>query len=232
MDNINSANNSESLIQNGIILIDKPKGISSFDVIRRLRSEYKSAVAMVPKMGHAGTLDPMATGLLIIGVGKETKRLSEMLKLSKVYEAEIRLGIETDSFDMDGEIVKSEPIEDLKNRLNLNTEKVKETLATFVGEQDLQVPVYSALKRDGKSLYEYAREGKEIEAPIRRMKIYSADFIDFDGMNIKARFKVGSGTYIRSIAQEMGHRLGTVATLSALRRTSIGEYTVEKARTI
>ncbi len=216
------------LIQEGLMLLDKPKGISSFDCIRRLKNKYREAGQPLPKMGHAGTLDPMATGLMIIGLGKYTKKLSELLKLSKVYEAEITLGISTDSFDMDGEVISR--VDDFsKLNLNLDEKIIRERLNEFLGEIELEVPVFSALKRDGKPLYQYAREGKEVEKVFRKMKIYKAEFLGFDGKRIKARFEVGSGTYIRSIANDFGKKFNLPSVLSELRRTSVGEYVIENS---
>ncbi len=207
-----------------ILLIDKPAGITSFDVIRRLQRKYGKL-----KMGHAGTLDPMATGLMIIGVGAGTKKLNEFLKLDKTYEAEIMLGIRTDTSDITGNIVEEKSVPE-----NLNEEKIKEIMASLIGKHTLPISIYSALKKDGKRLYEYAREGKEIEAPMREMTIYNAQFISFDKNNnkIKAVFDVASGTYIRSLAEEIGKRLGTVATLSGLRRTKIGDFDISLSESI
>jgi tRNA pseudouridine55 synthase len=210
----------------GLILIDKPKGISSFDCIRRLRAKYRDSGEGIPKMGHAGTLDPMASGLLIIGLGKDTKKLSDLLKLSKVYDATITLGISTDSFDMDGSVIAKSEVG------NINRTDIASRINDFIGEVELEVPVFSALKRDGKPLYEYAREGKSVEKVYRKMRIYRAELIDFDGINIKARFEVGSGTYIRSIANDFGKRFNLPSTLSELRRTSIGEYLVDNSTKI
>jgi tRNA pseudouridine55 synthase len=205
-----------------IILIDKPKGITSFDVIRRLR-----ITRGIRKMGHAGTLDPMATGLMIIATDSDTKKLSGFLGLPKTYEAEVTLGIRTDTSDMDGKMVEEKTIPP-----DVTTERVRGVLGSLVGDVDLPVSVYSALKRAGKPLYEYAREGKEVEAPIRTMHVDSVLFGGFDGLKIKATFAVGSGTYIRSLAEEVGKRLGTVATLSALRRTVVGDFKVEDAEVL
>jgi len=208
-----------------IVLIDKPQNITSYDVIRRLQKKYGKL-----KMGHAGTLDPMATGLMIIGVEKGTKRLQEFLKLDKTYEAEITLGIKTDTSDITGAVIeKTEPA--VLKGLHIDEEKVKDILESLTGIQSLPVSMYSALKKEGKPLYAYAREGKEVEVPIRDMNIMNVEYISYDNneYKIKAIFDVGSGTYIRSLAEELGKRLGTAATLSALRRTRIGNYNVKDA---
>ncbi len=214
-----------------ILLVDKPKGITSYDVIRRLKRMMKeSGLQKLPKIGHAGTLDPMATGLMIIGIGQGTKKLNEYLKLPKTYEAEITFGTKTDTGDITGTILEEKTV------FHLDEEKIKNALTGMIGKLDLPVSIYSALKKDGKPLYQYAREGKahEVEIPIRTMIIDKAELLSFDqDKNIlKARFDVGSGTYIRSLTEELGKRLGTIATLSELRRTRIGEYTLEHAEKI
>ncbi|MEN9647398.1 MAG: tRNA pseudouridine synthase [Candidatus Parcubacteria bacterium] len=217
-----------------ILLIDKPEGITSFDVIRRIKRMMKdTGIVKLPKIGHGGTLDPMATGLMIIGIGKGTKKLNDYLKLDKTYEAEIALGIRTDTSDITGNILES--ISDTEiAKLNVNQEKVQEVLKSLEGEIELPVSVYSALKRSGKRLYEYAREGKidQVEIPIRKMMVHKAVYISFDNNQnkIKAAFDVGSGTYIRSLAEEIGKRLGTVATLSALRRSKVGQFEIGDAK--
>lgn len=204
-----------------IMTIDKPKGITSYTVIRILKRKMGHL-----KMGHAGTLDPMATGLMIIGVDKGTKKLNEYLKLSKTYEAEITLGIKTDTSDITGKILEE------KNVPKLSEKEIKSALKATLGEHEFPVSIYSALKKDGKPLYKYAREGKTIESPLRKMKINIAKLQSFDGKVIRAVFDVESGTYIRSIAEEIGKKLGTVATLSNLRRTRIGDFNVVDAQII
>lgn len=213
-----------------LLLIDKPFGVTSYDVIRFLKREYREAGFPKIKIGHAGTLDPRATGLLLVGVGKMTKELTSLIGKSKVYEAEILLGKQTTTDDLEGEIIAEADASSL-----FDTE-IREKVQTLVGEQDIAVPVYSAIKRDGKALYKYARKGQDIETPIKTMLVHSADLksVERKGSEIylKVVFDVGSGTYIRSLARELGARLGVPATLSALRRTSIGEYKVEDARVI
>jgi tRNA pseudouridine55 synthase len=204
-----------------LILVDKPEGISSFDVIRWLRKELG-----IKKMGHAGTLDPMATGLLIIGVGPGTKKLHELTGLPKVYEAEILLGMKTDTADVTGTVVETKPVE------NISATHVRKVLESLIGELLLQVPLYSAIKQKGKPLYQYAREGKSVTVPKSLMVVTEAKFLNFENGVIRVSFNVGSGTYIRSLAEEIGLRLGTVATLKSLRRTSIGQFKVEEARSI
>ena len=181
-------------------------------------------------MGHAGTLDPMATGLMLVGVGEGTKELSRLLKLPKQYEAEILLGVQTDTGDMTGKIIESQKIH------NVESGQIEKTLSEMVGELKLPVPAYSAIKQGGEPLYKKARRGEKVETPVRKMMVTAVRDIsvarnDID-IRVRATFDVESGTYIRSLAEELGRRLGLPATLSALRRTKIGEYDIKDAETI
>jgi tRNA pseudouridine55 synthase len=228
-----------------ILLIDKPAGITSFDVIRRMRkalSECAHANAGEDKrarikIGHAGTLDPMATGLMIIGVGEGTKKLKEYLKLPKVYEAEVFLGLHTDTGDREG---REFPISNSQfpNNLQiskLSKEKIKETLEGMVGKLILPVPRYSAIKVGGKRLYAKARRGESFEPPKKEMEVIrltpkgimnkELGMRGEEGITVKFEVEVASGTYIRSLAEELGRRLGVPATLWNLRRTRIGPPT-------
>ena len=204
-------------------MVDKPKGITSFDVIRRLRKETG-----IRKMGHAGTLDPLATGLMIIGVNEGTKRMEEFLKLDKTYIAEILLGTRTDTGDLEGEVIEVREVYDVES------DYVEETINNFNGVFDLPVPKYSAIKRGGRALYEYAREGIEVEVPIKPMKIYKSKFLGIEEMTegfvVKVQFDVASGVYIRSLVEYLGELLGVPATLANLRRTKIGDFNIKSAR--
>ncbi len=220
---------------NDILLIDKPSGITSFDVIRRLRRKLG-----IKKIGHAGTLDPMATGLMIIGVGDGTKKLTEYVKLDKEYVAEILIGIKTASGDITGEVIEKKDVPE-EAVGTFSVEKISDAMASMVGVLTLPVSAYSAIKKNGVPFYKKAfaaeRKGEtvpEAELPIREMKVYEAELLNFDIKNkvIKARFKVGSGTYIRSLAEELGRRLGYPATLKNLRRTVIGEFQIEDAESV
>jgi len=206
-------------MEHEILLVDKPVGITSFDVIRRLRKELG-----IRKMGHAGTLDPLATGLLIIGVGDGTKKLREYIGLPKVYDARIVLGTKTDTGDITGKITETSPVP------TLSEHTIHAVLQGLCGEVFLPVPVYSAIKQRGAPLYERARKGESVVPPVSRMYVRAADLLDLGSGFISIRFDVESGTYIRSLAEEVGRRLGTVATLGALRRISVGPYRVEDAR--
>jgi tRNA pseudouridine55 synthase len=205
-----------------IILIDKPKGITSFDVIRILRRKMN-----IRKMGHAGTLDPLATGLMIIGINEGTKKLSEYLKLPKTYEAEILFGIKTDSGDIDGKIIEEKSIPPLEK------EKIEKVLHQVIGKRKIQAPMYSALKVGGKPLYKYARAGNtSVIAPEKEMEVISIKFLcersEEQHQIISIRIDVSSGTYIRSIAEEIGKLLNIPATIKNLRRIRIGNFSVEQ----
>ncbi|MEI6346074.1 MAG: tRNA pseudouridine(55) synthase TruB [bacterium] len=232
------------LTPNDILLIDKPAGITSFDVIRRLQREPEFVGR---KMGHAGTLDPLATGLMIIGIDGGTKRLGELIGLSKVYEAEFLIGLRTDSGDTDGKVLEEWSAEQVVAFcVNLTTSRVEEVLMSMKGVLQLPVPIYSAIKRGGKKLYELARAGQtaeEIKPPVKEMTVESVRFLGLekkvrenlvvpDGQRVRVELGVSSGTYIRSLGEEFGRRIGAPVTMSALRRTSIGEYSVKDARKI
>ncbi len=204
-----------------LLLIDKPKGITSFDVIRILRRQLG-----IKKMGHSGTLDPNATGLMIIGVGEGTKKLQTLIGLPKTYVAEIQFGVQTDSGDITGKIINKKPIPNGIESL------LKEKLESMQGLMFLNVPLYSAVRRDGKRMYEYAFKGKTIETPVKLMKLLDTKLIDFEKDSAKIQMTVGSGTYVRTLAEELGMRLGTVATLRNLRRISIGHYDIKNAEKI
>lgn len=215
-----------------ILLIDKPKGITSFDVIRRLRKSLG-----IKKMGHSGTLDPLASGLMIIGVEAGTKKLSEYLKLNKVYVAEIRIGEKRTTGDLEGEIIEE------KNVDSLDSEVVKRALEGMQGTLALPVSAYSAIKKNGVPLYKRARKAEktggqmsEDELPIRTMQVFESELQGVEcGENrcvLTVRFFVSSGTYIRSLAEELGKRLGYPATLQNLRRTEIGDFDIKDAQTL
>lgn len=208
-----------------LLLVDKPKGITSFGVIRILRRKLN-----MRKMGHAGTLDPAASGLMLIGMGEGTKDLAHLIKLPKTYEADILLGVRTASGDLEGEVLETAPVP------TVDEGNVRVAIAGLVGTLELPVPIYSALKRGGEPLYKRARRGEAVEAPVRAMEVRGAEFLGMDedprGPVIHARFDVGSGTYIRSLAEEVGRRLGVPATLAGLRRTRIGEYDIKDAITL
>lgn len=208
-----------------LLIIDKPKHITSFGIIRELRKKLG-----IKKIGHAGTLDPLASGVMILGVGKGTKLLTNLVKLDKTYEAEVLLGQKTTTGDLEGEIIEQLSI--TNNQFTI--EEIQKALESFIGEIELQVPKYSAIKVKGQKLYEKVRKGQEFEAPMRIMKMYSIKLHDIryedDKAYLKLTIDVGSGTYIRSIAEAIGEKLGVPSTLSDLRRTRVGEFDISQAR--
>jgi len=251
-----------------LLLIDKPKGITSFGVIRVLRRQFREGRGIfldelqgarevasgdigtgtvtddttaatqqvakkIPRMGHAGTLDPLATGLMLIGIGPGTKKLTELVKLDKEYVAEIRIGERRTTGDLEGDVVEEKVVVDLTK------EEVADALVTLIGEQELPVSAYSAIKVDGVPMYKRARKaeqkGEEVtEVPVRVMKVYEVELLKFEMAGDRAvatvRFFVGSGTYIRSLAEELGRRLNYPATLQNLRRTKVGEFDIKDAK--
>ena len=213
-----------------ILLIDKPKSITSFDVIRRLRHKLG-----IRKMGHAGTLDPLATGLMIVGIGQGTKRLAEYLKLPKEYIAEILVGERRTTGDIEGEVIEATHVP------LLNHNDVAVVLNTLRGVHTLPVSAYSAIKKDGVPMYKRARRAEKLgetvtDLPLRDMEVTDVELIGMhhlgDQALITVRFAVGSGTYIRSLAEELGKRLGYPATLFNLRRTIIGEFSIEDSQSL
>ena len=223
-----------------LLLIDKPSGITSFDVIRRLRREYLDTHDgdRAPKMGHAGTLDPLATGLMLIGVGAGTKQLGQYLKLDKTYVASVLIGEQRTTGDMEGEVVSSKPVDE---SVKILQSKISTELRAMSGTLTLPVSAYSAIKVDGVPMYKRARaaakNGEQIpEVPLREMHVIGAELTNINGVDGRVvatiRFHVGSGTYIRSLAEELGRRLGYPACLAGLRRTTIGDFTVADARPV
>lgn len=205
----------------GIIVIDKPIGITSFDVIRVLRRNLKER-----RIGHTGTLDPLATGILVICVGKATKLAQDIEGYEKEYVADLELGFKTDTYDIEGKVLAK------VEKFNISYENFEETLETFKGDIKQIPPMYSAIKVDGKKLYELAREGVEIERKARDVSIKNLETISFDGVKAKIDCTVSKGTYIRSLIYDLGEKLGTFATMTGLRRTRVGEEDLARAFTL
>lgn len=205
-----------------IILIEKPKGITSFDCIRKLRSKTG-----IKKMGHAGTLDPNATGLMIIGINEGTKKLDDYLKLDKTYIVDILLGEKRDTGDAEGKLIEGVKVPEITQK------KIQKALKSLEGELELHVPAYSAIKVKGRKLYEKARAGEDFARPIRKMKVYNIELLNTerkgDKILVQTKMKVASGTYVRSIAEKFGEFLGYPACITDLRRTRVGEFGVEEA---
>ncbi len=212
-------------ITNGkIVLIDKPIEWTSFDVVKYIRKSLQTRLKVKKiKVGHAGTLDPLATGLLIICIGKETKNISKYQDLSKKYTGIIKLGETTPSYDRETEINRTYDY----NHVDEN--EVLKISKTFIGRQKQFPPIYSALKKDGKRMYKYAREKIEIEIEPREIEIYDFEILNFSAPYIEFVIKCSKGTYIRSIANDYGQKLNSGSHLYELKRISIGDFSISDA---
>jgi len=206
-----------------ILLVDKPKGMTSFGVVARIRRVLSEKSGKKVKVGHTGTLDPFATGLMIIVTGKECKNAENYSKLDKVYEATITLGKTSSTGDPEGEVSDiSDKVPDIKD-IQLAVDK-------FTGEITQKPPIYSAIKIGGERAYKLAREGKIVDMPDRKIKIYSLEVLSYEYPQLVIRTNVSSGTYIRTLAQDIGTELGVGAYCTELRRISIDKYSIENAR--
>jgi tRNA pseudouridine55 synthase len=210
-----------------IILIDKPAGMTSFGVVARIRRVLSEKEGKRVKVGHTGTLDPFATGLMALLAGKATKRAMDFSKLDKEYEATIRLGATSTTGDPEGEITETSLAE------NAPTEsEIGAVLGEFVGEIEQVPPIFSAIKIGGERAYRLARKGKEVEMPKRKVTVYSIEFLSYEFPYLRIRTKVSSGTYIRSLARDVGEKLGIGGYLTSLRRTRVGDFDVAEAKTL
>ena len=210
-----------------LLLIDKPQAWTSFDVVNKVRGMLKRKYGMKDfKVGHSGTLDPMATGLLLLCTGKWTKELHQLQRLDKKYVATITLGIETDSYDAEGKVVATKDVPEL------SIDKLNEVLSKFKGEIDQHPPAFSAIKKDGKPLYKAARAGKEVKTEARKVIVYNIEIINYAAPHLELNVHCGSGFYVRSLAHDLGVVLGCGGHLSVLRRTEIGAYSVHNAFSI
>jgi len=214
----------EDFQEGKVVLIDKPLQWSSFQAVNKVKWALKKHLGLKKiKVGHAGTLDPLATGLLIVCTGKFTKRITELQGMPKEYTGTFMLGGTTPSFDLETEVNATFPTEHITDALAL------ETVNQFLGEIDQQPPVFSALKKDGKRLYEHARAGEEVEIAFRKTTIHEFEITRIALPEIDFRVVCSKGTYIRSLANDYGKALQSGAHLSALRRTKIGDFSVEGA---
>jgi tRNA pseudouridine55 synthase len=213
---------------NKLLLVDKPKDWTSFDVVAKIRGVASKGKKKRIKVGHAGTLDPFATGLLIILLGEATRNQAKFMKLDKEYEATLKLGYCSTTGDPEGIIEKSTD-DELKTIDKLQISKV---LGKFIGEIIQIPPKYSAIKIDGQRAYKLARQGKDFEIKPRKVNIYNIEIQSFNYPELVLKVSCSSGTYIRTLAEDIGKALGTGAYLTALRRTVIGEYNVSDAKTI
>lgn len=202
----------------GILLVDKPADWTSHDVVNFIRNRFN-----VKKVGHCGTLDPSATGLLVIVLGKCTKQSEALSKSDKSYEGTILFGVETDSQDMEGKVVAK------KDTSALTEERVREEFANFEGEQEQIPPMFSAVKKDGKKLYDLAREGKKVKREPKQIIIHSIKVNKIDLPKADFSVSCSKGTYVRTLCHDIGQNLGCGGTLFRLRRTSSGDFSVNNA---
>ncbi|MBS1703474.1 MAG: tRNA pseudouridine(55) synthase TruB [Armatimonadetes bacterium] len=205
----------------GIVLIDKPLEYSSHDVVAKLRRKFNTK-----RIGHAGTLDPMATGLLVVAVGPATRFLQYLPLEPKVYRATVRFGIATDSYDSEGEIVREGPVP-----MDLAAQ-IRDVVPGFLGLQEQMPPMFSAVKVKGQPLYKYAREGIEIERKARTIHIERMDVLAIGETTVELEIECSGGTYVRTIANDLGERIGCGAFLQSLVRTQVGQFKLEAASTL
>lgn len=214
----------EEYLEGQVLLIDKPLKWTSFQVVNKVRWLLRKEFNLKKlKVGHAGTLDPLATGLLILCVGKFTKKIDTFQAQHKEYTGIITLGGTTPSYDLETEIDQSFSLD------GITSEKIHAATEQFIGDIMQQPPIFSALKKEGKRLYEFARKGETVDIPMRNIHISAFEITQIDLPNIHFRVACGKGTYIRSLAHDFGKALGNGGHLSALRRTKIGDYKVEDA---
>lgn len=208
-----------------ILCIDKPTDMTSFGVVARIRRVLSRELGKKAKVGHTGTLDPFATGLMLIVTGKKCKDAGQFSKLDKTYEATIRLGQTSSTGDPEGEI--TEVSADAPTRA-----QIEAILPKFTGQIEQRPPIYSAIKINGQRAYKLARDGQEVEIPLRTITIYALEIVDYTYPELKIRTHVSSGTYIRTLASDIGAALGVGAYCTALRRTRVGDYTIDQAKTL
>ena len=206
---------------NGIILVNKEKGLTSRDVVNLVCKKLNTR-----KVGHTGTLDPIATGLMVLCVGEGLKLVELLTNHNKYYIAKVKLGIKTDTYDITGKVIKED------NNYQLTKDKLIDCLESFNGEYYQEVPIYSSVKVNGKKLYEYARENKTVELPKHLVKISNIELLEFNKDSFSFKVTVSSGTYIRSLINDIGNKLNIPMTMEKLERTKVGEYRLESANTI
>ena len=207
---------------NGLIIINKPIGYTSHDVVNVLRKKLNTK-----KVGHTGTLDPNATGVLPILVGNATKISKYLIEHEKTYIATIELGKKTDTGDSEGKIIEEDT-----NIKDISEEELEKVLKGFIGKQNQIPPMYSAIKVDGKKLYEYAREGKKVELQPREIEILDINLIVFNNNQIKFSVRCSKGTYIRTLCEDIAEKLGTIGYMKELNRTSVNQFNLEESISI
>jgi tRNA pseudouridine55 synthase len=201
----------------GVLLVDKPPGLTSHDVVYRLRRKLQ-----MKKIGHAGTLDPMATGVLVMLIGKATRISQYLMSVDKVYEGEATLGVITDSQDAEGEVMETRPVPALTEA------QVRDTMKTFLGDQYQTPPMHSAIKVGGVPLYKMARKGEEVEREPRFIRVAAFNLLSFASPKLTFDLHCTKGTYVRTVAHDLGAKLGCGAHLSALRRTGSGQFKIDQ----
>ena len=208
----------------GIIIINKPKNCTSHDIVRKAKKILNE------KVGHTGTLDPNATGVLPLLIGKGTQISKYIIDHDKTYEAVLQLGEKTDTADVEGEVIETKPVDSKC----LEAKFIEQTLKALEGEQEQVPPMYSAIKVNGKKLYEYARKGEKVEIEPRKIEIYSLKLININEADKQIEFRVScsKGTYIRTLCENIAEKLGTVGYMKELKRTQVGEFKIEDAITI
>ncbi len=218
---------SMKFVEGEVLLVDKPKDWTSFDVVNKIRGRIRHVFQVKKiKVGHAGTLDPMATGLLIVCTGKETKNIDLYQAQSKVYTGTMHFGATTPSYDAETEVNATFPTE------HLTEEMIHEATKAFVGDIEQVPPMFSAIKVDGQPLYKMARKGQSIKVEARKVSIYSFEITRVALPEVDFKVHCSKGTYIRSLADDLGRAVGSGAYLTALRRTHIGEYKVDDALSV
>jgi tRNA pseudouridine55 synthase len=210
---------------NGILLVDKAKGWTSHDVVAKVRGILKNEAGKKVKVGHTGTLDPLATGLMVVVIGGYCKRAQEFSKLDKTYEVSMKLGFTSDTGDAEGQIIKNSDHEPF-------LEEVQQAAEQFIGVIRQTPPAYSAIKVGGKRAYQLAREGKEVNIEPRKVKIHFITGLEYTYPEVRFTCSVSSGTYIRSLVDDIGNVLGTGAYMSDLHRTKVGQFSIDAAQTI
>lgn len=227
MDNVFSNKDSftkEDLISGGIFLVDKPLKWTSFDVVNKIRYQIRKSLQVKKfKVGHTGTLDPLATGLLVICFGSYTKKINDLISDSKSYEAETTLGASTPSCDLETAFDVYYPTK------HITKGAIDQIIDKFTGDIEQFPPIYSAIKKDGIPLYKHARAGTDIEIPTRTVTIYDFSYTEIKMPILRMNISCSKGTYIRSIARDIGTALKSGAHLSALRRTRVGNFSIESA---
>lgn len=202
----------------GLLLVNKKENMTSRDVVNIAAKKLNTK-----KVGHTGTLDPLATGVLVLAVNKGLKIVEDITLLDKEYIAEVTLGIKTNTIDITGDVLKK------TNVPKMDKDVLKEVLSSFIGKYEMQVPIYSAVKVNGKKLYEYAREGKEVELPVKNVYVHNIELLELNNNKFKFKCKVSKGTYIRSLINDICEKLGVIGTMSSLKRIKQGNFDIKDA---